>query len=192
MRDMKKKSNSPLTKYMLYRNAIKPGAIGTAYFAIGFWLLLQFVAFFAPNSPYSWYESIILGLFLVLFWYCLIVGIASISPLHGIFRLIRQEKVLNFSFVDEMNNINININNTTYSSYQWFIHALDTTVLAFHRDYIQEIKEVKDPNGRKFRLVMTLITVDGKKIKVQGLYKNITKLEQWFLQEKEGCASTNP
>jgi len=170
-----------MTKWNLYKNAIRPVATAALWFWGGLFVLLQVVTFFAEDSL-SWQESITTGLGVGAGLFFLMAGLSSINPLQGVLRLARQEKILNFSFADEMKQNAIT--GTIREDKQWFIHSADTTVLAFHRNYVQEIVAVNDPNKRGYRLIMTIRATDGKKLKIQGLSKNIKKLENWFYQIK--------
>jgi hypothetical protein len=176
---LKKEFNHPMTKWSLYKNAIRPVSMAALWFGGGLFVFIQIVTFFVED-PLSWQESITAGLGAGAVLFSLMAGICSIDPLHGVYRLTRQEKILNFSFADEMKQNAIT--GTMHECTQWFIHSDDTTVLAFHRNYIQEIVAVDAPNKSGSRLIMTIITVDDKKLKIQGLPKNIKKLENWFLQ----------
>ena len=178
---LKKGLHYPMTKWSLYRNAIRPVAMAALWFGGGLFALLQIVTFFVED-PLSWQESITAGLGAGAGLFFLMAGLSSINPLQGVLRLARQEKILQISFADEMKQNAVT--GTIHEDKQWFIHSADTTVLAFHRNYVQKIVAVDDPNKRGYRLIMTIITADDKKLKIHGLSKNIKKLERWFYQIK--------
>jgi len=176
---VKKESTRPITKWMLYKNAIRTIVIVGICFGVGLMILLHIVTLFNSDSL-SWQESIFEGLGAGMFLCLFLVALCSINPLNGVIRLSKQEKALSLSFSDEMNNNNIT--STNYENYQWFIRTEGVTVLAFHRDYIHEIEKIDDPNGRGVRLIAAVRTFNGKKIKIASLYDNISEFEQWFLQ----------
>jgi len=180
---MKKELIKPITKWVLYKNAIQKIVIVGACFGIVLMVTLQIVTFLTPD-PLSWQESIFFGVTIGIFLFLFLVGICSIGPLYGIARLIKQVASLNLSFSDEMKKNNIT--STNYENYQWFISTDWGTVLAIHRDYINEIKKIDDPNGRNVRLIATVVKFDGNEMKITSSYDNISRFEQWFLQaEKE-------
>lgn len=183
---MKRKTRKYLSKGALYKNAILPSAIGYILFVIIILVVFQIV-YFLGDRTINLLESLMINIGMVMFLYLLIIGIISLNPIQGVMRLSRQEKALNFSFADETRKQNIN--SPVHESYQWFIYTNDTTVLVFNRDYIKEIKEIKNPNNRRHRLIMTIITVDDKKMKIEGLTRNIKKLEEWLSASK--CVGFN-
>ncbi len=70
-----------------------------------------------------------------------------------------------------------------YVDDQWFISTDEVKIVAIRRDYLQKIHKIKDPNGKKARLIITLITSNGKKLKLAGSYDNVKKFEHWYLQK---------
>lgn len=76
-----------------------------------------------------------------------------------------------------------NITGSMYVDDQWFISTDEVKIAAIRRDYLQKIHKIKDPNGKKARLIITLITSNGKKLKLAGSYDNVKKFEHWYLKK---------
>ncbi|ENZ6558513.1 TPA: hypothetical protein ACN1M8_000617 [Enterococcus faecium] len=76
-----------------------------------------------------------------------------------------------------------NITGSMYVDDQWFISTDEVKIVSIRRDYLQKIHKIKDPNGKKARLIITLITSNGKKLKLAGSYDNVKKFEHWYLQK---------
>jgi hypothetical protein len=170
----------PINKWTLYKNSMLGIVIFGVCIGIFLFTLLQIATFFSPD-PLEWLESIFFGIYIGIIAFSLLFSILTLSPLHGLFQLVKQEKVLNISFAEEM--VKHNITKTIYQNHQWFINTNAVTVVAIRRDYIQKIHKIKDPNGKKVRLIVTLITSNGKKLKLAGSYDNIKKFENWYLQK---------
>ena len=66
-----------------------------------------------------------------------------------------------------------NITGSMYVDDQWFISTDEVKIAAIRRDYLQKIHKIKDPNGKKARLIITLITSND----------NVKKFEHWYLQK---------
>jgi len=93
-----------MTKWNLYKNAIRPVATAALWFWGGLFALLQVVTFFAEDSL-NWQESITTGLGVGAGLFFLMAGLSSINPLQGVLRLARQEKTLKLLFADEMKSV---------------------------------------------------------------------------------------
>lgn len=110
----------------------------------------------------------------------LIVVKFSLKPLIGLIRLGRQERVLNFSFDEEMKKNDLT--NFEEICYQWLIYAKDADFLLFRRDYIKEIKEVTryaQPPAKSI-FTATVITADNKELSIEGSAENIGALRAWY------------
>lgn len=70
-----------------------------------------------------------------------------------------------------------NITGSMYVDDQWFISTDEVKIAAIRRDYLQKIHKIKDPNGKKARLIITLITSNGKKLKLAGSYDHMIMLK---------------
>ena len=116
MRHVKETLSSPITKWILFRNAILPVARSGLCFGVGFVIILQIVTFFAED-PLSWQESILGGICAGTALCLFLVGMYSISIFQGMYRIIIQEKTLKFSFSDLMEKNNITSAN--YENHQW-------------------------------------------------------------------------
>ena len=69
---------------------------------------------------------------------------------------------------------------TNFENANWFISTENFMIIVLHRDYIREIKKL---DKRKMRVIVTLIKINGRKLKIQAGYETISKFEQWFLRE---------
>ncbi|WP_426096381.1 hypothetical protein, partial [Escherichia coli] len=84
------------------------------------------------NPTYGWIDSIALGMFARGYGFLLLFSILTLSQIHGLIQLWKQERALNFSFSEEMEK-----HNTTGSMYvddQWFISTDEVKIVAIRRD----------------------------------------------------------
>jgi len=114
--------------------------------------------------------------------------------IRGILSLSRQEKVLGFSFNDEMSKQNVT--STRYVSSHWFIDVRHNrnylhTFIVLKRSFIKsigKIEERKSAAGAAARTSIIVTTVDGKKQKVWiSFTKNkdiIFDLRKWYRTRK--------
>ena len=175
---MKAKSGTPLTKWSLYLKAMKPlFAIGTAI-VIFFIVLARVLSFVYGVLPF--FESILLGGGVGVFFFILIAVIGSPVPLRGVLLIAQQEAFFKFHFCDEMQKNNIT--KTNYKSFDWFIDVDMARVVVLRRDYISKIDCIGRLFGSRGMIFLAIvITADGKKINVQGSRRSIQNLEKWFL-----------
>jgi hypothetical protein len=138
------------------------------------WILFSVVALIFSNGYVNWLDTVIGGVFI----FFVIMIPVSILSLGGIVRLAKQERTLKFSFSEEM--AKHNITSTVFQNESWFINTNNGTVVAFRRDYIKEIKKIKDPNGRGVRLVATLIKFDDKQMKIDNTHETISDFKRWL------------
>jgi len=179
---MNDNSPSQITKWILYRTIIRPVAL--LGFGVGgiFFVIVQLITLIT-DDPLGWHESIMFGFGMCLLLFAIITGVCSIKPLNGFLRLGTQEKIMNFSFSDEMKKNNIT--QTEYINDQWFVSAKDAAVLVFRRDYIREIKEVIDVNDAGLVFMVVIVTVDNREVRIKGLAKNITAMVDWYLETQK-------
>lgn len=171
----------PINKWSLYKNSMFGVVIFGVCAGLFLFILLQTVTLFSSNPTYGWRDSIALGMFAGGYGFLLLFSILTLSPIHGPIQLWKQERALNFSFSEEMEKHNIT--GSMYVDDQWFISTDEVKIVAIRRDYLQKIHKIKDPNGKKARLIITLITSNGKKLKLAGSYDNVKKFEHWCLQK---------
>ena len=176
---MRRKTHKTLTKWDLYRNAMQPGAVGSMWFGVVYFIFLQIVNFFA-DGPFGWIESIFLGVGSSFFLWIFGNAICSIGSFKGIIFLIIQEKKLNFSFSKEMK-LN-KITSSNYEDNQWFIRTAGTTVLVIRRDYVKKIERItkQNPNSRSFLRIAHITTFDARKKKIVASYEHIDDFKRWF------------
>ncbi|MCL2223652.1 MAG: hypothetical protein FWB96_01650 [Defluviitaleaceae bacterium] len=166
-----------ITKWELYKSAIAPCRIVGIVCAIIVWILFFVVWQFSDG--YASLLDIVMG---GAFMFFLIMGCGTILSLGGIFRLVKQERALKFSFAEEMAKHNITA--TVFKNESWFINTNNGTVVAFRRDYIKEIKKIKDPNSGSVRLIATLIKFDGKQMKIDDTHETISDFKRWLETEE--------
>lgn len=171
----------PINKWSLYKNSMFGVVIFGVCAGLLLFILLQMVTLFSSNPTYGWRDSIALGMFAGGYGFLLLFSILTLSPIHGLIQLWKQERALNFSFSEEMEKHNIT--GSMYVDDQWFISTDEVKIVAIRRGYLQKIHKIKDPNGKKARLIITLITSNGKKLKLAGSYDNVKKFEHWYLQK---------
>ena len=107
--------------------------------------------------------------------------------LYGIamfFYIKKQERYFNFKFSEEMEKENIT--SIPYKSKIWYINEEFPMMIAVRKDYIKSIENVKYSKSRTRTGStigsgkVTLITVDGKKIKYYGSIIGIREFVKWL------------
>jgi hypothetical protein len=179
---MNKKYSTHITKWTLCKTIICPIATIGLGFGGAFFLIFQIITL-VVDDPLGWSESIWFGFRMWMFMFSFITGVGSIKPLNGLLRLGTQEKIMNFSFSDEMKKNNIT--QTEYINDQWFVSAKDAAVLVFRRDYIREIKEVIDVNDTGLVFIVVIVTADNREVRIKGLAENITAKDDWYLEKQK-------
>ena len=167
-----------ITKWNIFKPPFKAIALPTLGFGgVGF-VILQIITL-VVDDPLSWSESILIGLGQFVFWLLLWTILSVPMRLTGLIQLNRQERVLNFSFNEEMQKNNIAA--SEHMSNLWFVSAKNVVVL--HRDYIRGIKndEVMDINGDGFIFQVIFLTADGKELKLKGISNRVLLPVFWYI-----------
>ena len=177
---IKIKSNRTLTKLGLFKVTVRRAAIGFSFFAIGFFLIMQIITA-SVEDPLSWRESIFGGLILSFFLYCLILSILSVNLYRQMHPITEQEKAFNFSFNTEM--AEKNITQYRYADDLWFIYTSSLQMLVIRRDYIKELKKIKNYTQSGNLVTLRMMRFDGKKISIRAAREGALQFEKWFLHE---------
>ena len=161
----------PMTKPGLCWAAIKPLAIVFIGMALVFSLVIAFMAVFTEDGLHMLalipFLFIFIGGFLPLLMLCM--------PVRGILEICRQERVLGFSFAEEMQKRGAA--GTSLIDDDWFIEISNTRIVAFRRDHLKKVTAVE---GSESGDRCTVTTKDGRKIRVYAAASTLEDLRDWF------------
>ena len=178
---MKRELFSHLTKWRLFKNTVLSAVMGVLIFGtcVLFAVVLVVALIFA-DSLRTFLDTLIfttslLAVTLPPFGCFLVAG--SISPF---FLIYEQERLLKFSFSDEMRKRSITDMN--YKDDQWFIYTHKIQVLVINRDYVHKVISISDSFGSRMYAVLTIIRCDGIKKEISLHHDIATKLKKWLLE----------
>jgi len=181
---VKKDISKPLTKCRLFVKATWLPIKITLIVIFSCSILFQLIAFIASNNPIPWHERVTWSLFFTAVPTIFISAFVLIDPTRGIYRIVKQERALNFSFSAEMRKNNIT--ELSYSDDLWFVNVIGLEIIVYRRDYIKEVISLaRDKNvRRRAPPVLTAVRFDDKKIEISSSDDDCLKeLEQWLLRE---------
>ena len=181
-------SGKPITKVSLYWCAIKPLAMVMAILT-GIVFLIGVIAHVhtlltTPERFTNLGEIYATAFGVLLFLYFFPVAICSPMALRGIMQISEQEKVLGFSFREEM--MGRKLRGIDYNDNRWFIYVTMTRIIALRNDYIRRspVSDIRRNDWRGRTYYMMLETVDGKELKIVGDQHPLRLLKQWLAEPR--------
>ena len=178
-----------VTAFTLFFCVMRPIAL----FFFCFWAVIAvfFTLVFIMNLEKNGgdvFDLVKTHVFFFVFWHVLIIGIISPIPLRGVLHIFRQEKVLQFSFKQEMKRLNVC--GPRFKNPDWYIKLCRfSRILAYRRDFFVQdydkdavLAKADRKRGRMGLTQIRLNAVDGKRIKIVADYNDIKAFMNWLSQ----------
>lgn len=163
-------NNSTMTKFSLYLASIKMILWIAGIMFIGLTILFIFVGKDIKTILDVTFVALLLALSIVL--------MASLLPQVGIINITRQEMALSFSFKEEMKQCGGT--GSKFVNRDWFIDTDQTHVVAYRRDYINNLSEIIHPNVSAMNASIYIYNCNGKRVKVTSYIGVIESFKYWY------------
>jgi len=181
--EVQSKSSHPLSKWKLYIESMK-SLLGIGMVAVIF--LPIFLPIIITDRYFGFLRNFLLvsleGLGLGISLTVLLIIICLPMSIKGMRLIKKQEKILGFSFNEEMENHNICSGN--YQDNNWFIDVEFSRAFAFRKGYIKKISKIKREAIGGILWEATITSVNNETTKIRGSQHMFLELKEWHQDNK--------